>query len=263
MYFGTRDKMLWVPCPAVDRPASNVGWGDSMAYLNGGAYVRRSKGSHRTFEMAWNMISAEDAGRIEALAGGAYGEGPYFWVDPMASEHNVLPDAWAFPGSAAYRDGVNTAVTPANDLDYPVRSALFNAGQRVPRPIWIPVPPGHTAHVGVHGTGTSGVFVTRDVGTNNLATMLPVTSTQRTNTTVAGGAAGNGFTLHINPGNATYAGIIVQILPTGRTVLPGGWLNGLGTSGSEFSEHPERTDYSSVMDKVGLTATLTEVGTWL
>lgn len=263
MYFGTRDKMMWVPCPAVDRPASNVGWSESMLYLNGGNYTRRSKGSHRVVEMSWNMISREDAGKIEALAGGAYGDGPYYWIDPMAAEHNVLPEAWAFPGSATYRGGATTQATPANTLDYPSVSVLFTEPNTL-KPLWVPVPPGHTAHIGVHGTGVSGITLTPDGGVGSLVPMLPVTSTQRTNRTVEGGANGTGFTLsQPTTGTPHYAGIIVQVLPTGRTVEPGGWLNGLGTSGSEFSGFPERTDYSSVFDKVGVTAVLAEVGSWL
>lgn len=273
--------MSWIPCPSVDRPASNVGWANSMQFLNGGNATIRSKGSHREFEMAWNMISREDAGRIEAFASGAYGQGPYYWTDPMSAEYNVLPPQWASPALSSYQyGGVNISgqgtfsvfdsETPENAYDYPVRSlqiAGLSSSTPHGKPIWIPIPPGHSAHIGVHGGSTSGVILTPDGGTPIQLEHMGETTNERTNTSVDGNVS-SGFTLEVGKltGGSTVvriSGMIVQILPNGLTPEPGGWIPGMGHSGCEFEEFPERVDYSSVFDKVGITAVLKEVGSWL
>lgn len=281
MYFGTRDKMSWIPCPAVDRPASNVGWSNSLQLLNGGNATIRSKGSHREFEMAWNLISREDAGRIEAFASGAYGDGPYYWSDPMSMEYNVLPPQWASPALSSHQYGgvnisgqstfsVTDEATPENNYDYPTRSlSIWGFGGATPNgvPIWIPIPPGHTAHIGVHGGTASGVILTPDGGSPIQLEHMAETTSERTNTSVDGNVTG-GFTLEVGSlsgdrVNLRISGMIVQILPNGVSPDPGGWIPGMGHSGCEFEEFPERVDYSSVFDKVGVTAVLKEVGSWL
>lgn len=275
MYFGTREHMSWIPCPVVERPSGLTGFSEPMVYLNGGAHVERSYGGHRNFEMSWNYVPREMAGRIEAFASGVYGRGPFYWVDPMSATHNVLPMNWAAPGLGAewgvpIHPALTTGSTPVNTGEYPAVSAVGSLTASAYGPeLWIPVPPGHTAHVGVHGTGgsvnlrrTSGVTVS----SREMLTTLPVASSQRTNTTVSGDTH-DGFFLQVGrasgSGAVTLSGMIVQILPNGRTVPAGGWLDGAGHSGCEFAEFPERVDYNAILDQVGVNAVLTEVGTWL
>lgn len=163
MYFGTRDRMAWVACPAVERDSGAVGWSESGTYLNGGAFVARSKGSHRVHEMAWNMISRKEAGKIESFASGVYGDGPYYWIDPMAADHNVLPTNWAYPaqeldtGVPLTDSTLGTFVaTPAGNDSLPVRSIQYVLPTgSVGKKLWVPIPPGHTLHFGAYGS-TSG-----------------------------------------------------------------------------------------------------------
>lgn len=163
MYFGTRDRMAWVACPAVERDSGAVGWSESGTYLNGGAFVARSKGSHRVHEMAWNMISRKEAGKIESFASGVYGDGPYYWIDPMAADHNVLPTNWAYPaqeldtGVPLTASTLGTFVaTPAGNDSLPVKSIQYVLPTgSVGKKLWVPIPPGHTLHFGAYGS-TSG-----------------------------------------------------------------------------------------------------------
>ena len=288
MYFGTRDRMAWVACPAVERDSGAVGWSESGTYLNGGAFVARSKGSHRVHEMAWNMISRKEAGKIESFASGVYGDGPYYWIDPMAADHNVLPTNWAYPAqeldtgislsSVTTSGSVVSRATPAGAIDtLPTQGVTytFPASTSVGRRLFVPIPPEHRLWVGAWGellSGTSGVYgapinrSTGAIGSRSRITLAAPGSTSWQGT-VWNGNTYSGVLLDVgNSGSISQLalyGMIAQVLPNGRTPLATGWLDGLGTSGAEFEEFPERTDYSSVMDKVGLTATLVEVGTWL
>lgn len=286
MYFGTRERMNWVACPAVDRDASAVGWSESGTYLNGGAFVARSRGSHRVHEMAWNMISRQEAGLIESYASGVYGDGPYYWIDPMAADHNVLPTNWAFPGQeldtgVSLSNGtVAAASLPAGShASLPVRGVTVSrltSGAAEGRKLFVPIPPGHSLHFGAwgtHGTGTAGVFAqtinrsTGALGTRTRTNITAPTSGAWTRNSWNGNTY-SGVLLDVGwtgtvAATATLFGMIAQVLPNGRVPVTTGWLDGLGTSGAEFEEFPERVDYSSILDKVGLTATLVEVGTWL
>ena len=283
MWFGTREFMQWVPCPVVERPSSQTGWYSSMQYLNGGAYVRNSWAGHRRFEMSWNLISREDSDRVSSYSTGAYGTTPIYWIDPMAANYNVLPVQWAFPGQSLLDapslgpDGIKpvSVPTPLNTFGYPTTSVqyTFPAGTSEGQSIWIPIPPGHTAHVGFHGqqSGSAGVQLVRTLpgggdGSSTVLVPLPVTTSQRFNTTVDGDV-NLGLTLRVRStgvGTLTMSGLMVQVLPTGRTPEAGNWLKGRGASGCKFLEHPEEIDYSlQPKDFVGLNATLVEVGSWL
>lgn len=170
MYFGTRDRMAWVACPAVERDSGAVGWSESGTYLNGGAFVARSKGSHRVHEMAWNMVSRKEAGLIESFASGVYGAGPYYWIDPMAADHNVLPTNWAYPaqeldtGIPLTDSTLGTFVaTPAGNDSLPLKSMQYVLPTgSVGKKMWVPIPPGHTLHFGAYGStsGSGTVFAT-------------------------------------------------------------------------------------------------------
>lgn len=285
MYFGTRDRMAWVACPAVERDSGAVGWSESGTYLNGGAFVARSKGSHRVHEMAWNMVSRKEAGLIESFASGVYGAGPYYWIDPMAADHNVLPTNWAYPaqeldtGVTLTNSAVSVAIPASAHASLPLRGITVTrlaSVSGVGRKLFVPIPPGHSLHFGAwgtHGVGTAGVFAqtinrsTGALGTRTRTNITAPTSGAWTRNTWNGNTH-SGVLLDVGwtgtvAATASIYGMVAQVLPNGRTPLATGWLDGLGTSGAEFEEHPERTDYSSIMDKVGLTATLVEVGTWL
>lgn len=278
MWFGTRGYMRWVPCPERDSDLQNVGWGSSMQYLNGSAGVLASSGSHGDYTLSWNAISRAQGRDITDYAAGIYDSVPgknliYFHL-PNVMDVNVLPPVWASPAQAAADGftlvpGQKGSVTLGDGSNgYPPRSVTYTATSSS-RTIWIPIPPGYTAHVGAHGTALGGgVTVTQTAGNTDLATstlaMLPTTG-NRFNATFSSASCDGIRLALVNTGNSahsvTLTGLIVQILPTGTTPEQGGFLSGQGHSGCEFDEKPQVSP--RYIDLVAVSAHLIETGSWL
>lgn len=158
MYFGTKERMDWVPCPAVDRPASMQSPNGTLEYENGGAFVRRVPTGHRNYEMAWNFLPNEEAEKIEGWAQGVWGSGPYYWVDPMIARGNMLPSYWAYPGAGvdstpliegkAPQDVTIASVPVPNPVPgAPTRGIRYQVSNDPGvqyKTLFLPIPPGHT-----------------------------------------------------------------------------------------------------------------------
>jgi hypothetical protein len=271
MYFGTRERMAWVACPAIEAGISRQGWGTSGTYLNGGRYARNSTAAAKVYQFSWNLKSAAEIRKIMDYADGLYGGPPFYFLDPFTVEDNVLPQFWATPRQA--NDDAPPLVinrrptlvdTAANNLGYPTKSAVYTiTADDTFQTLWVPVPPGYTFHLGVHGsaTGTAGITVTPDGGSPTTVTPLNVTTAVRTNHSVS---ATTGVTLAAaGVGQLTLAGLIAQVLPDGQSVESGDFISGDGNSGCDFEGKPAKSGYSAVLDKQGLSATLVEVGAWL
>lgn len=287
MWFGTRSFMQWVNCPAVNVDASKQAWNTQTNYLNGGAYVRSSVNAHKEYSLAWNLTTRTEVRKITDYADGIYGQEPIYWADPFTVDTNMLPQGWAAPFVSG-QDGIildGTSTRPAtvgtnpNSLGYPTKSAQYTLATvaGVTRPsVWIPIPPGYDAWVGAHGTAVStvgpqapgiSVVPTTGPGTTGTATypaLLSVTSTTRVNASYSSSAGYDGILVSLGGnGVVTLSGIIVQLLPTGAVPATGGFISGQGHSGCSFASQPVLTQYSAVMDKVGLTAKLIETNQWL
>lgn len=279
MWFGTREYMQWVACPNVDTPASKVGWSTSTNFLNGGAWARSSTASHKEYELTWDRVSRNDMVPIANYADRLYGDGPIYFVDPFTADYNMLPQYLASPfqllddGPPVLANNVDIeeVATPLNTLGYPTRSVRFTTtAETTPRRnIWVPIPPGHSGWVGVHGfgaTGGAGVTITPTVGAGTgadiAATILPVTSDTR----VADEVAGDGLFVSYEPGapgdSITISGIIVQVLPTGTAPTTGGFASGQGHSGCSFTEKPEYAPYSAAFGNGAVVASLIETEAW-
>jgi len=284
VYFGTRDYMTWVPAPAVGLDASTFGWNTQSNYLNGGAYVRTSTSSHKEYQLTWNNTSRDNIRLITDFADRVYGTGLVYWCDPFAMDKNMLPQLWATP-SQGIDDGVilsgstvrpSRISTPTNSLGYPSYSAVYTVASADIKPqLWIPIPTGYTAWVGVHGAaGSGGVVVAQPTtgatttGSATNLTALPVTSTTRFNYHVdSNNGANTGLLMYMGgTGTITLSGMMVQLLKTGVTPATGGFISGQGNSGCRFATQPTLTEYNAVIGSDGLmalTAKLVEVGSWL
>lgn len=273
MYFGTRERMAWIPCPAIDADVSKVGWSASGRFINGGGYVRRSATAGKVYQFSWNVMPRAELRKFTDYADGLYGPGPFYFIDPFSTE-NILPQYWAAPRLAAedapslVRDKRPELVdTPANNYGYPTKSAKYvlEAGDSF-NSIWLPVPEGHTLHLGVHGTATgdSRLTATPDGGSPVDLEMLPEDSAVLTDHSVVGptGVTLSGR-LGADPGVLTLSGIVAALVPNGQSAPTGNFPSGQGHSGCDFTEHPKETGYSAALDKIGATATLMEVGGWL
>lgn len=274
VWFGTRAYMQWVPAPAIEVDASRQGFAATTAFLSGGLAVRRSKTSARRYEFSWNLKRRADIAPIIDYADGVYGDEYIYYLDPFASDRNILPPYWAAPYMNYYDgpvivDGIRPTLIANSSVtnDYPLESALYSVTDDSNSPsVYVPIPPGYTAHIGVHGTLDSGsAFVSAYYGgTDHAVTLLSSSSTTRTNMTISGNSY-PGFELTFKSASAGVLqidGMIVQVLPDGAVVPSGGFISGQGTSGLTFENQPSISQYSAAMDRVGVSATLVETEAW-
>ena len=277
-YMATRFKTKELPAPSVNMPSSKQGYFEEVNFLNGGAYARQSVAAHKRYSMTWNSLSRDEARIITDFADGFYGAGPVYIHDPITADRNVLPQWWATPSLGGF-DGLPLnaddrgvlAFTPANNLDLPVKSLEYNVTLGKTREIWVPIPPGHTAWVGVYGQdGTGGtVRATPTAGPSNSTdgpvdtlTLLDVSDDSRfTNSYDSGQWDGVKISLG-GSGSIVLTGLMVQVLKTGQTPGAGSFISGQGNSGLRFANQPSVTPYSSVFDIVGVAAEFIETGGW-
>jgi hypothetical protein len=280
MYFGNRNYMQWVRAPQINYDSSKRGWFGTAGYLNGGQFVRRSSTAAKGYVFTWNMKSRDEIRAINDYYDGVYGTGAIYFLDPFAMDKNVLPQYWATPALAnndapllagAYdEDRPIVLPTDPNTNGYPYLTATYNIdSDTLLNTVFIPVPPGYTLWLGFHGsvTGTANVVVTpttgpTSTGTSFAALPLPVQTTQRVNVSVDGDTYTGAVISFGGAGTLKLAGLIAQVLPTGRAPEPGGFISGQGHSGCSYFEEPTLTNYSAAIDKVSMTANLVETEGW-
>ena len=276
-YIGTRRKMFEVRAPSVNMPSSKQGFSSELQFLNGGASVRRSIASHKRYTLTWNAVERDDARVILDLADGVYGTGLIYWHDPFVADRNVLPQWWATPSQGGY-DGLplnggqrGTLVpTPANNLLFPVESIEYEVSPNVSRRVWVPVPPGYTAHVGVYGQNGTGGEVSvqgtldgEDSDPPTVLTLMDVTDDSRFNVSFQHSSTLDGIEIYLTgSGTVTLSGMMVQVLKDGETPETGNFISGQGHSGLTFLTQPTYTPYSAVFTRAGLAAEFVETGGW-
>jgi len=282
IWFGTKDYAQWVPAPAVSGYAAGASnWSSKVAFLNGGANVRRSFGSHREYAMTWNPKPAHKLTPIMDYASGMHGDGLLYWSDPFAEYTNVLPKDWATPMVGA-TDGVNIsdpnlarpALVPSSAQQYgfPMYAAQFTGlttagGRRT----LILVPPGKDFILRAYGSESGGTFryyiKERDSAAVAVPWSSPTTMNALAPTRVSGGTNGTYVEVYLQASISTAIGTVIgamaQIVDSGSTPLWERFISGQGNSGCRFDGTPSQTPYSAALDLVGMTANLVEVGAWL
>lgn len=271
MYFGTKERMKWVQCPAVNADLSTAKWSAEGVFLSGGAYVKSSATEHKRYKFSWNMATEKDIYAILDYSYGLYGSDLIYFIEPFAARTNVLPLFWAAPRLQAVdapsltREARPTLLdTAPNTNGYPTKSAVYTfASGSTFDSLWVPVPDGYTFHFGVHGSasGTATITVTPDGGSAVNVTPLSTTVTTLTNTTVDGPT---GVTISgAGVGGLVVAGMIAQVLPTGTASPSGAFVSGRGHSGCRFGQKSVM-GYSSpqAIDLVAASADLIETGAW-
>lgn len=285
MWFGTRGFETWVPSPSINPDYGRAGWDSGVQqFTNGQAGYRGSKSAHNTYSLSWGPTNSSEAIRpITDFADGIFdGEDDVnliYWIDPMARDKNVLPQAMAVPSlgcedapplvTSATGFGRPIAVaTPANRFRYPARGARFSMDpDSITYSQYIPIPPGYSAWVGVHGDGDNIMQVRRvrgkvDQGTPILLRNIGLDARQ-VNTEVDSTEA-SGIVLEFAPVTSrrvfTLYGLVVQILRTGERPVGTTFISGQGHSGCQFVGKPSKTPYSAFYDRVALTARLEETG---
>lgn len=100
MYFGTRDRMQWVKCPASGMGRGSQRYSSDGVFTNGGGWSTSSLAGHLVYEMNWNFLRQTEKEAIRDYYDGTYGSGLIYFLDPFAMSRNVLPAAWANPALA-------------------------------------------------------------------------------------------------------------------------------------------------------------------
>jgi hypothetical protein len=280
MWMGTAEHMVLVPCPDTGLTMGAEGWQTSGTYLNGGAYLRGSQTTHRTYQATWSMISREDAAKIEDIYRGAYGDGPVYMQEAF-TVGNLLPYYVSVPRLQAkdaptlLPEGRRPTLidTFNNTQDFPSRSAVFqltgNRAVDMPK-VYIPNPSKGSVVFGVYGTtptGTASVRI-RPVGSDSTGMALPVLPTDTPMGPGMSGLGGDsGYELFLyGEGTITIAGIVAISAPTGidEAYYGKSFISGRGTSGMRFNGGLNITGYSapSAKDFVSVSASLLEVGAW-
>jgi hypothetical protein len=286
-WFGTRGHERWIPTPAINPDYTRTGFSAEADGLNGEGFVRESDNAHNSYLLSWPVSKTRDAIRsISDFANGVFntqnGVNLIYWIDPMAADKNVLGMGWGFPGLAC-SDGVpliteangsgrpSAIPTSTNDWYYPARSAQYTL-KSTSRTLeqYIPIPPGHSAWVGIHGSPEAQdlLQVQRVNGATTIGSpvnpaILDVSTDVRVNTEFTS-IDSSGIVLQFATvvSNQTFvlSGIIVQILPTGELPIPGEYISGQGHAGCQFVGKVNTTPYSAKLDRVGATARLVETG---
>lgn len=263
MWFGNSERMQWVPCPAIDMANGPENWVSQSQYLSGGAAVRRSATGARVYEMEWNLTSEENLDLIEQYYAGVWGEAPFYFIDPSAMRANVFPAIWAQP-RVALKDSVPlifdaypSRVAGASVLNGPNIGVQYNVtADSIPLQLTIPIPDGYQFHFQCAQSVTATAFV--GYSQDGAA------SARATEQTLIAATGGSLVTFAIEGTGATEIyWMRGEIVPNTEVVLPfNKFISGKGNSGCDFTVF-DRHAYSAALDKVGASAVLTEIGSWL
>lgn len=284
-WFGTFEKMRWIPAPLTGAESSPEGWEASATLLSGGAMQRNSWASHRNYTFAWGDASSRQAAQImQNYANGTYGRGLIYFHGALSYDINVLPAyvadpsmALDFEGPSLVPGGEMSGALFASTRDLPIKSVTYtipNVGIENALPIYVPIPQGYDLHLGAlyAATGDGGVFASPVNHSGVTLTEVKLTAVADSDINyhpdTFSSSSYRGVYLWFGK-NAATTSTISPLATTGRlyhTGAPGdlsGWYGGQGNSGCRFVGKPTYIEYTGVNGgQVGYAATLREVGAW-
>lgn len=179
MWFGTKEKMGWIEAPQTGANVSPLGNSGNGTLLDGGAFQRNSWDAHKTYQFGWSdSASRALSSKIHSYANGTYGRGLIYFQDPMYYDTNLMPRRIADPSMSLDYEApswlsaiVPTGTpTPANTLDLPVQTTIYNlpAGY-VHDPadgVWIAIPEGQELWLGaIYSSTNANAGIVVDNGT--------------------------------------------------------------------------------------------------
>jgi len=288
MWFGTLEKMQYIPCALSELSVGDNGYSERLDYVNGGAGVVRSYASARQFDFTWSGTPTE-INPIRHYQQGVYGTAPYYTVDPMTWHYNMLTPNWASPRLLEVGDWPNFggltptfADTPSNAYSQPARTATWSVTSTINTPagktLILPIPPDKTLHVGFSGsaTGTAVIQVipVNTDGTFAVAqnfTLLSNTASTRLNTTF-NGATFRAVKIYVARTSTVTSTIsltsgMAQLWDTGVSpTLTGNHIPGDGYGGLDFTSGIQESWYQAAgvgLERKGASVTMVEVEPWL
>lgn len=285
VYFGNTTKQTWIKAPSTGLRADSKNWSKESLLLNGRAFVRRSKASHRRFEMSWlgemNDSDIEQSLQtIKDFHDGVYGDGPFYWLDPFAVDTNVLPPHWATPALA--ESGWPELVPTLEQTFVPEVVAKNFSGKYIEfdttnnyqstEKLTLIIPKNYALNFGWHGPSdgaTAGIRIVPYLRTDGSAATalnpakITAGGSTRTNTKILGDTYSHVeiFVATTTAATVKITNMIAQILPETQTVPTGDFITGRGTTAVEFAASPQMEYYSSAIGngRIGMSATLIEV----
>jgi len=299
MWFGTTQKMQLVRVPSQGMKRSRVGYSASHQLENGGMFIYEAAPTkHLEYKIDFGIYEATGSGGLDIYAHyaqGFYGNGPFYFADPMYYDVNLFSYMWSAPGMSPRPytlSGIGGVVaTAANTVNQPSNSMTTYISDSVANnvfdttyynPTIIPIPPGYTLWLGWSGSvNLNGAIrmeswvsgATTAAASANL-TPLSVTGTTRLNTSVASTSAeyvkiGYARSATGTGANVTVTSMMAQLWPTGVTpTLTGNFIPGEGNNGCKFldgaveEEYIMRDNQSRNVHLKGLSFSLAEVGSW-
>lgn len=293
LWFGTEDRMGWFPTPNRGANTSPTGWGDGGTLLTGGGYQLGSFGSHKQYVFEWPRSSSRRVAQLmKSYADGTYGRGLIYFVDPLIYKTNLFPAMWADPSMGLGYEGTSlvygldptslpTSGWATNDL--PVRSAYYDlssttSGWRGKEDaVFIPIPEGHTLHLGAiySSTGTGGALYRTQASNGGLGAIQTLTpmATSTTNLVSASETSSNaGVWVWIGRTSSAASTITLTALTARLTkdsrpdpsIGDGPWVGGQGHSGCRFEGKPTYINNGPLGEgQIGFAASFREVGSWI
>lgn len=294
LYFGTMEKMGWIPTPNRGASFAVNSWDASGTTLNGGGWSRQSADGHLVYTFEWPESSSPVVAQMmRDFRRGTYGSGLIYFLDPMAYTTNLMPLRWADPSIGA-RGGkslvydvdpelVPTSGHAANNL--PVKSAYYDLADVIDGyrgdadTLFIPIPPGYTLYLGAfHSTSGNGVISAYEVDSNgntDTGSAVPLTAVANNATNVVPDqfSGGKGIRIQVGKsssgaGSVTLSGMIARMYPTGKTppamLTSDPWVGGQGHSGCQFDGEPTfvRNTGVGAQGTASYAASFKEVGDW-
>lgn len=300
LWFGTLDRMEWLPTPNRGADVSPEGWNAGGGLLSGGAYQLGSFNSAKNYSFEWPSSSSRQAAQLmKSYADGSYGRGLIYFIDPLTYNTNVLPALWADPSMAVASEsntlvpGVTPTSTPTSasaSLRLPVQSAFYNlnlTGVTGPETlddsnsVFIPIPEGYSMLLGAFysATGSAGVYYSPvfSGGAASGATRLseiPLNAAGVVNTLVISSPGQVGVRVWVGktssgPATITLSAMTARIFDIERASTPGHtggdfWSGGQGHSGCRFTGYPTYINQTGVDGgQVSYAASFREVGSWV
>jgi hypothetical protein len=285
IWFGNRRFMQWCEPYAASPEYGRRRLQVTTEFDNGGYGIEQTLDGSMHFTLSWNARSVDDLAFVFDYASGLYGTEPLYWSDPMYAHRNALSPALSMPWLAAQdamplirRTRPVAVPNPDTSQGYPPFSARYTVlPTDEPLSFPVPIPPGHTAWVGIHSEdplAVDMVKVTRYEGLVEGAishpTLLGVGTSQRVNTAFASSGGQSWIELSLDLSGLgpseqrtfDLTGLAVQVIPTGQAPSTGRFLVGRGHSGCRFDGFPTEQPYSSALDRTVYAAKLVETGAW-
>lgn len=253
VWFGTKDKMSWVPAPQSGVTVAPTYWQAGGTFLNGGGWADNSGTSHEELKLAWGLMGLDESlPLLDVLRS----PGPFYYLDPVIAGANCLPQ-YAAEWTKDNPFGATRVVSPVDDPDGELGPMLksYAAQYKKDTIVWdFPVPPGFVLHFGWCGSGV--------VSVNGMA----INPWWKGKSSYLSSMHGGGVHYYIQASGGAKVTNMTAVIQLGDEDAPRrGATPGVGRSSLALAGPIQESQYSAVIDgsNLSVSADFREVGAWL